>query len=158
MFELTSIVQLSIMESLGIMVSKYFVIVNNIYKYQRSRLLTLSNWGCKILVPTSLSCMLKLKWNPTQNDIFNTVSIFSRLKTLSPGFPHRESGKRKRTGVLGRLMMIILQTTMVMTMTTMMKIILVDVSAFPADVDNADHEIKRSDAVLSSGKIDHEWS
>ena len=53
-------------------------------------------------------------------------------------------------------MMIILQTTMVMTMTTMMKIIVVDVSAFPADVDNADHEIKRCDAVLSSGKIDLE--
>ena len=47
-------------------------------------------------------------------------------------------------------MMIILQTTMVMTMTTMMKIILVDVSAFPADVDNADHEMRYS---FSNGKI-----
>ena len=55
-------------------------------------------------------------------------------------------------------MMIILQTTMVMTMTKMVKIIMVDVYAFPADVDNADHEIKRCDAVLSSKKIDHEWS
>ena len=55
-------------------------------------------------------------------------------------------------------MMIILQTTMVMTMTKMMKIIVDDVYAFPADVDNADHETKRCDAVLSSKKIDHEWS
>ena len=87
---------------------------------------------------------------------FYTVSIFSRLITLSPGFPHRESGKRKRTGVLGRLMMIILQTTMVMTMTTMMKIIVDVVYALPTDVDNADHEIKRCNTVLSSEKIDLE--
>ena len=93
--------------------------------------------------------MLKLKWNPIiLNHIFETVSIFYGLKTLSPGFPHRESGKRKRTGAVGCLMMIILQTTMVMTMTAMMKIIVDDVSAFPADVDNADHEIKRCDTDL----------
>ena len=55
-------------------------------------------------------------------------------------------------------MMIISKTTMVMTMTKMVKIIMVDVYAFPADVDNADHEIKRCDAVLSSKKNDHEWS
>ena len=63
------------------------------------------------------------------------VSIFSGLKTLYPGFPHRESGKRKRAGALGCLMMIILQKKM-------MKIIMVDVYAFPADVDIADHEMR----------------
>ena len=78
--------------------------------------------------------MLKLKWNPTQKDIFNTVSILSGLKTFSRGFPHRESGKRKRTGAVGCLMMMILQKNMVMTMTKMMKMIVVVVYAFPADV------------------------
>ena len=62
MFELTSIVQLNIMESLGIMVSKYFVIVNNIYyKYQRCAFINIVKLRLQDISPSITELYVKVK-------------------------------------------------------------------------------------------------
>ena len=73
MFELTSIVQLSIMESLGIMVSKYFVIVNNIYKYQRCAFINIVKMRLQDISPNIAELYVK-------NEILHKMIFLTRCQ------------------------------------------------------------------------------